>query len=73
MTNASTLQIPAQKAVDFLVAAQNPGKGWRYTSRSGDNDTSVTGWAAMALKSAELSGLQFRRRATKGRARGSTR
>jgi hypothetical protein len=59
MTNASTLQIPAQKAVDFLVAAQNPGKGWRYVALSGDNDTSVTGWAAMALKSAEMSGLQF--------------
>jgi len=59
MTNASTLQIPAQRAVDFLIAAQNPGKGWRYTARSGDNDTSVTGWAAMALKSADLSGLQF--------------
>ncbi|HZE97395.1 MAG TPA: prenyltransferase/squalene oxidase repeat-containing protein, partial [Planctomycetota bacterium] len=61
MTNASTLQIPAQKAVDFLIAAQNLGKGWRYTARCGDNDTSVTGWAAMALKSADLSGLEFPR------------
>jgi hypothetical protein len=59
MTTASTVQGPAQKAIDFLVTAQNPGKGWRYTSRSGDNDTSVTGWAAMALKSAELSGITF--------------
>src|SRR5579862_5259804 len=66
MTTSSTLQIPAQKAVDFLVAAQNPGKGWRYTPRSGDNDTSVTGWAAMALKSADLSGLTFPKSTAEG-------
>jgi len=59
MTGTELLREPAQKAVDFLVAAQNPGKGWRYSSRGGDNDTSVTGWAVMALKSAELSNLKF--------------
>jgi hypothetical protein len=59
MTNAGPLAGPAQKAIDYLVQAQNNGKGWRYTARSGDNDTSVTGWAAMALKSADLSGLTF--------------
>ncbi len=48
---------PAQQAIDFIVAAQNPGRAWRYTKQSGDNDTSVTGWAIMALKSAELSEL----------------
>jgi hypothetical protein len=50
---------PAQRGIDFLVKAQNPGFAWRYTVRPGDNDTSVTGWAVMALKSAELSGLKF--------------
>jgi hypothetical protein len=59
MTSAAILREPAQKAIDFLVAAQNPGKGWRYSSRGGDNDTSVSGWAVMALKSAEISGLSF--------------
>jgi hypothetical protein len=59
MTAAPILHEPAQKAIDFLVAAQNPGKGWRYSSKCGDNDTSVTGWAVMALKSAEISGLSF--------------
>jgi len=48
---------PAQQSIDFIVAAQNPGRAWRYTKQSGDNDTSVTGWALMALKSAELSEL----------------
>lgn len=56
----------AQRAIDFLVAAQNAGKGWRYSPRSGESDTSVTGWAVMALKSAELSGLRFPRSAYAG-------
>ncbi|HVE38926.1 MAG TPA: hypothetical protein VNM14_03495 [Planctomycetota bacterium] len=63
MTNADILREPALKAVDFLVAAQNPGAGWRYGVRGGESDTSVTGWAVMALKSAELSGLAFPRKA----------
>jgi len=59
MTASAPLKEPAQKAIDFVVAAQNPGKGWRYSSKSGDNDCSVTGWAVMALKSAEMSDLTF--------------
>ncbi len=66
MTAAPVLREPAQKAIDFLVAAQNPGKGWRYSARCADNDTSVTGWAVMALKSAEMSDLSFPRSAFTG-------
>jgi hypothetical protein len=58
MAPAETLKEAAQKAVDFLAAAQNPGKGWRYSAKCGDNDSSVTAWAVMALKSAELSRLR---------------
>jgi hypothetical protein len=57
MTSAPVLLEPAQRSINFIVAAQNPGKGWRYSARGGDNDTSVTGWAVMALKSADLSKL----------------
>jgi len=61
MTASQPLKEPAQKAIDFLIAAQNPGKGWRYSAKCSDNDTSVSGWAVMALKSAELSELAFPR------------
>ncbi len=57
MTSAPLLRDPAQRAIDWLVRAQNPYKAWRYTEKSGDNDTSVAGWAVMALKSADISGL----------------
>jgi hypothetical protein len=66
LTREAELREPARKAVDFLVAAQNPGKGWRYGFKSGDNDTSVTGWAVAALRSAELAGLAFPRRTFDG-------
>jgi hypothetical protein len=49
----------AQKGINALLNAQNPYKAWRYTIKPGDNDTSVTGWAVMALKSADISGLSI--------------
>jgi hypothetical protein len=57
LTGTNLVYEAARKAVDFTLAAQNPGKGWRYSYKCGDNDSSVTGWAVMVLKSAELSAL----------------
>ncbi len=57
LTRSNLIKDQAQKAADYLVAAQNPGRGWRYTWRSGDNDTSVTLWAVLALQAAERAGL----------------
>jgi len=58
MTSDLQIQGAAQKAINWLVKAQNPGAGWRYHERDGDNDISVTGWAVMALKSAKTAGLK---------------
>lgn len=66
LTGSNLFKDQAQKAVDFSVNAQNPGKAWRYSYKSGDNDSSVTGWAAMVLKSSELSGLSIPRTAYDG-------
>ncbi|MHC5021242.1 MAG: hypothetical protein ACYTGX_14245, partial [Planctomycetota bacterium] len=57
MTSSASLKAPAQQAVDFLLSAQNPYLGWRYGVRPGDNDTSITGWAVLALKSAKIAEL----------------
>lgn len=57
LSGAHVFKMPAQKAVNFTVAAQNPGLGWRYVSRSTDNDSSITGWAVMALWRAKEAGL----------------
>ena len=61
MTHDERFRIPAQKAVDFIVAAQYPRGGWRYKPRAEDRklegDTSVLGWQVMALQSARMAGL----------------
>ena len=66
LTGSNLFKDQAQRAVDFTVASQNPGQGWRYSYKCGDNDSSVTGWAAMVLKSAEISGLVFPKSAYDG-------
>jgi hypothetical protein len=61
MTHDPALREPAQKALEFIVAAQDPkGGGWRYQPGVA-SDTSVTGWMMMALKSGELAGLKVAR------------
>jgi hypothetical protein len=56
MTGDPALAEAAQKAIDFIVAAQHPEGGWRY--RPGDEgDTSVLGWQVMALRSGQLAYL----------------
>jgi hypothetical protein len=57
LTQDPKLKRSAQAAVNFIVKAQDPtGGGWRYAPRQA-GDTSVVGWQVMALKSAQMSGL----------------
>ncbi len=57
---------PAARAVEFLLAAQNPGAGFRNTVRPGDNDTSSTGWGFLALRAARTAGFAVPDEAWKG-------
>jgi len=57
LTREPFLKEPAQKAIDFIVAAQHRAGGWRY--RPGQaGDTSVLGWQIMALRSAQMAYLK---------------
>lgn len=59
MTDDPELRPAASRAVGYTLAAQHPvDGGWRY--RPGDaGDTSQLGWQLMALKSAELAGIDI--------------
>ena len=57
MTNDSRLRDPAQLALNYLVQTQHRrGGGWRYAPQE-PGDTSVVGWAVMALKSGKIGDL----------------
>lgn len=58
MTGDQRLRAPVQQAVGYCVRSQDARSGgWRY--QPGDpGDTSQLGWQVMALKSAELAGIE---------------
>jgi hypothetical protein len=59
MTGDEALRVPAQKAINFIVAAQYHDGGWRYRPgpKNERGDTSVVGWQLMALQSARAASL----------------
>jgi hypothetical protein len=58
LTGSPLFRKSAQRGIDFIIKCQNPYMAWRYGVRPQDNDTSVTGWMVMALKSAKMAGLR---------------
>lgn len=57
MTQDPELKPAAERSLDFIVKAQHaPTGGWRYNPNEAA-DTSVVGWAMMALKSGEMAGI----------------
>lgn len=57
MTGDVFFEKSARGGVGYLLRARTPYGAWRYEYQSRENDMSVTGWAVMALKSAELAGI----------------
>jgi hypothetical protein len=62
MTGDAKLRPVVQRAVAYTLAAQHPTEGgWRYQAHPGADggDTSQLGWQLMALRSAELAGVDI--------------
>jgi hypothetical protein len=55
-----------ERARDHILDSQNPGSGWRYEPRGGENDTSVTGRAVAALRMVRLAGIEVPESAMEG-------
>jgi len=58
MTKDKKLKKPLEKAVEFLMGRQHPGRAWGYEMYGTGNDTSVSAFALMALKDAKLCGVK---------------
>lgn len=58
MTKSGMTLEPAARALQYALQAQNPGRGWRYTFRSSDNDSSVTFWGVQVLRAAKDAGFE---------------
>ena len=54
LTGDVRLRAPVERAVGFLVRSRaKDGMAWRYAPGASTGDTSILGWAVMALKSAK--------------------
>lgn len=56
LSRDESLRKPCEQAIEFLVRAQNDVGGWGYLPKR-PGDLTITGWQAMALKSADGAGL----------------
>ncbi len=54
MTSSPIFKGSAQRALEFHALSRNPYFAWRYGVRPGDNDTSVSSWMLMAVRSGQL-------------------
>ncbi len=54
MTESPIFKGSAQRCLEFIGLSRNPYFAWRYGVKPGDNDTSVSGWMMMAIKSGKL-------------------
>ncbi len=58
MTGDPKLRPAVERAIGYTISAQHPTRGgWRYRPGDAMGDTSQLGWQLMALKSAQLAGI----------------
>ena len=67
-TRDPALDAPAQATLDFIMAAQHEGGGWRYGPNQ-PGDTSALGYQVEALASGEAAGLKVKPETWEGVAR----
>jgi len=59
MTGDPELRPAVERAISYTLSAQHPTQGgWRYRPGDAIGDTSQLGWQLMALKSAQLAGIE---------------
>ena len=61
-TSNTMLREPLLRGVRYILQNQNPDGGWRYL-KGQKSDISMSGWQLMALKSAEIAGVNIPRSA----------
>ncbi len=59
----------AQRGLDHIAWARNPGLAWRYDPRGGENDTHVTTWTLFATRLGDAAGLRVDRESYAGGAK----
>ena len=59
MTRNPRYKRPAQEGLNFIAKSRNPYLAWGYKPRGGENNTSVTAWMVMAIKSGKYGGLDI--------------
>ena len=61
MTQDRRYKASAKKGITYLLRVQHTDGGWGYVRTGGayKSDVSVTGWVVMALKSAEMAGIEI--------------
>ncbi|MBI2921277.1 MAG: HEAT repeat domain-containing protein [Planctomycetes bacterium] len=63
MSHDAALRPHAQRAINFVVEAQQDSGGWNYTpDHMNRSDTSITSWAVMMLRSARAANLAVPKR-----------